>query len=245
MKKRFKTTTILLILMLGLLIGANSSSAANLATTLKGKILLQVEQNGEAWYVNPSNGLRYYLGRPADAFSIMRELGLGISNNDFDSFNGYAPSRLSGKILLKVYDSGKAYYVNPVDLKMHYLGRPADAFRIMRELGLGITDKNLNLINKADLKTLKGWLEGTRSPLNLVLAETTATFSGYSGNKFALVFSKDSLCTLAETESAFSCTDSSQKWGYGDRVRVYGSVTNNQILVNKLEIVSNLPLSQW
>ena len=99
---------------------------------------MQVESHGEAWYVNPDNEKRYYLGRPADAFRIMRELGLGISNKDFNSFNGYAPRRLSGKILLKVEDKGQAYYVNPVDLKMYYLGRPADAFRIMRELGLGM-----------------------------------------------------------------------------------------------------------
>ena len=133
---------LILIFILGL-IPNNFSNAANLATKLKGKILLQVESNGEAWYINPDNEKRYYLGRPEDAFQVMRELGLGISNKDFDFFDDYAPDRLSGKILLKVEDSGKAYYVNPDDLKMYYLGRPADAFRVMRELGLGITDDNL------------------------------------------------------------------------------------------------------
>ncbi len=114
-----------------------------LSNKLSGKILLQVEDNGEGWYVNPENKKRYFLGRPSDAFNIMRELGLGISNKDFDSFNGYASKRLSGKILLKVEDAGKAYYVNPVDLKMHYLGRPADAFQVMRDLGLGITNNDI------------------------------------------------------------------------------------------------------
>ncbi len=47
-----------------------------------GKILLQVEQHGEAWYVNPSNGKRYYLGRPHDALRIMRNLGLGITKEN-------------------------------------------------------------------------------------------------------------------------------------------------------------------
>lgn len=155
MTRNFKTIVILSALVFGLLIGANNLSAATLATTLKGKILLQVEQNGEAWYVNPTNSLRYYLGRPADAFNVMRELGLGISSSDFDSFNGYAPSRLSGRILLKVADNGRAYYVNPGDLRMYYLGRPADAFNVMRELGLGITDKNLGLISIANNKILK------------------------------------------------------------------------------------------
>jgi len=152
-KKNLKTILVLSTLIFSLLINVSNSSAASLASTLKSKILLQVEQNGEAWYVNPSNEKRYFLGRPADAFNVMRELGLGISNKDFDSFNGYAPSRLSGKILLKVEDGGKAYYVNTNDLKMHYLGRPSDAFRVMRESGLGITDANLELITSFDSET--------------------------------------------------------------------------------------------
>lgn len=126
----------------------SSSFASDMPSRLKGRILLQVESKGEAWYVNPDNKKRHYLGRPADAFQVMRELGLGISNKDFNSFNGRAPSRLSGKILIKVEDSGKAYYVNPVDLKMHYLSRPSDAFKIMRELGLGISNKDLGGIEK-------------------------------------------------------------------------------------------------
>jgi hypothetical protein len=76
----------------------------------------------------------------------MRDLGLGISNKDFNFFNGKAPARLSGKILIKVEDNGKAYYVNPVDLKLHYLGKPADAFQIMRELGLGIINTDIATI---------------------------------------------------------------------------------------------------
>ena len=49
---------------------------------LSGKILLQVEENGEAWYFNPEDLYRYYLGRPLDAFNLMREWGIGISNKD-------------------------------------------------------------------------------------------------------------------------------------------------------------------
>jgi len=119
----------------------------NLSNRLKGRILLQVESSGEGWYVSPENSKRYFLGRPTDAFNVMRELGFGISNKDFDSFKGVAPKRLSGKILLKVEDSGKAYYVNPVDLKMHFLGRPSDAFEVMRNLGLGISNNDINKID--------------------------------------------------------------------------------------------------
>ena len=88
--------------LLCLFVCTTAVQAASMGERLSGKILLQVEENGEGWYIDPGDQNRYYLGRPADAFAIMRELGLGISNKDFDSFNGVAPKRLSGKILLKV-----------------------------------------------------------------------------------------------------------------------------------------------
>ncbi|MBI4250398.1 thermonuclease family protein [Candidatus Uhrbacteria bacterium] len=117
--------------------------AGEIPLQLKGRIVLQVQQHGEAWYVNPTDGKRYFLGRPSSASVIMRELGLGISNKDFDSLKLSAPRRLSGRIVLKTQDVGKAYYVYPPDRTLHYLGRPRDAFRLMRALGLGITDSDL------------------------------------------------------------------------------------------------------
>ena len=182
------------------------SSAASLAENLSGKILLQVEDNGEAWYIYPKELKRYYLGRPADAFEIMRTLGVGISNenlgkitvaesnfngddtdgdglsdviesafgsnpNDPDSDNdgyndkeevlaGFDPTIYKGPkvtsssfanqhlgtIFLQVEKNGEAWYVNPGDAKRYFLGRPADAFNIMRSLGLGISNDNLNKI---------------------------------------------------------------------------------------------------
>lgn len=119
---------------------------ADIASQLRGRILLQVESHGEAWYINPQTGNRFYLGRPADAFAVMRNFGLGISNKNFDSFKGVAPRTLAGRILIKVEDSGKAYYINPIDLKLYYLGRPTDAFEVMRRLGLGISNVNLGKI---------------------------------------------------------------------------------------------------
>lgn len=179
--------------------------SANAATSHSGRIYLQVESHGEAWYVNPVNGNRYYLGKPDDAYQIMRTLGLGITdanldqipvglldNNNYDSDddglsddlevglgtdpssadsdgddysdkteieNWYDPngdgalpqnaalrSRLSGRILLQVEKHGEAWYINPANNKRYYLGRAADAFNIMRQLGIGITNANLNTI---------------------------------------------------------------------------------------------------
>jgi hypothetical protein len=55
---------------------------ANFADKLKGRILLQVESHGEAWYVNPTDGKKYYLGDPGTAYNVMKFLSLGIKNDD-------------------------------------------------------------------------------------------------------------------------------------------------------------------
>jgi len=47
---------------------------------VSGLILLDVENHGEAWYVYPVTNRRVFLGRPQDAFDIMRYLGLGITD---------------------------------------------------------------------------------------------------------------------------------------------------------------------
>ncbi len=47
------------------------------AQRLSGRILLQVEEHGEAWYINPSDLKRYYLANGDEAYRIMREISLG------------------------------------------------------------------------------------------------------------------------------------------------------------------------
>lgn len=146
---------------------AFSANAASLGYRLSGKILLDVERNGEAWYIYPEDNKRYYLGRPTDAFAIMRELGLGINDENFykiatsslvatsssnEEWDNTLARKLSGRIVLQVEQNGEAWYINPDDLRKYYLGRPEDAFEIMRELGLGITRENLAQIHKPGME---------------------------------------------------------------------------------------------
>lgn len=154
-KKYFQLATIILpFFMAFFCLGASLAKAAiPINKRLAGKILLQVESKGESWYVSPFNLKRYYLGKPRDALNMMRDLGLGISENDYNSFNGKAPERLAGKILLRVEKKGEAYYVNPAHLEMCYLGKPRDAFEIMKKQGLGITNLDLGKI-EADSASL-------------------------------------------------------------------------------------------
>jgi uncharacterized protein YkwD len=130
------------------------ASNYELKERMRGRLLLQVEKNGEAWYVHPEELRRYYLGRPADAFGIMKDKAVGISNRDFDRLRERGTADLSGRIILKAEDKGQAYYVNPVDLKLHYLGRPDDAFKIMRELSTGIKNSDIGKIESAPVKII-------------------------------------------------------------------------------------------
>ena len=136
-----------LLLLIFVDFGNPAAAAASISSRLSGRILLQVESHGEAWYVLPQDNTRLFLGRPADAYAIMRQYGLGIKSAELKNYlDASFPPRLSGRILLDVENNGEAYYVWPQDLKGYYLGTPADAFKIMRELALGISDKDLKTI---------------------------------------------------------------------------------------------------
>lgn len=150
------------------------------AEKYKGKILLQVGQNGEAWYVyglssyrpvyfskawgkNRDKNLIVYLGRPDDAFALMRQTGIGISNHDLEKIpvaNKHCPSYMpdcdqptnydtmfaakhKGKIFLQTEENGEAWYINPDDEKRYFLGHPSNAFYIMKNLGLGVSNNDL------------------------------------------------------------------------------------------------------
>ncbi len=55
---------------------------SELVKRLSGRILLQVESRGEAWYVNPTDGKRYYMNDGDAAYSLMRQKSLGISDSN-------------------------------------------------------------------------------------------------------------------------------------------------------------------
>lgn len=145
-------------IVLGAVFWPQSSQSITMAERTSGYILLQVEKNGEAWYVYPKTLTRFYLGRPADAFTLMRQLGLGISNANLAKIPVAGSSaqgdlalrkKLSGYILLQVEKNGEAWYVYPKNKQRYYLGRPADAYSIMRRLGLGISNTDLAQIKVA------------------------------------------------------------------------------------------------
>lgn len=127
----------------------SNADREKMVNRVRGRILLAVESRGEAWYVDPASNKRIYMKDGNAAFSIMRNMGLGISNANFTKLEGGDLSlreRLSGKIVLRVEALGEAYYIDPTDKQLHYLKNGQEAYRIMRELGLGISNNDLSII---------------------------------------------------------------------------------------------------
>ena len=52
-------------------------------TNLRGRIFLQVDRNGEAWYMNPVDSKKYWLNTPADMNNLITKFALGVSNYNF------------------------------------------------------------------------------------------------------------------------------------------------------------------
>ncbi len=140
------------------------TSDPTLLSRVKGYILLQVQEHGEAWYVDPVSQKRSYMKDGAVAYEMMRSFGLGITDVDLDRIpklntteeiknassvcaSNSLANRLKGRILLQVQQNGEAWYVYPKNCRMIYMKDGASAYEIMRYLGLGITNADLEKIS--------------------------------------------------------------------------------------------------
>ena len=100
-----KISTLIIIIMGLLFISHNITKAGELADSLRGKILLQVESNGEAWYVKPSDSKKIYLKDGDVAYNVMRDLGLGISNSDLFKIPIGFEDRFESPVLVAIFPS--------------------------------------------------------------------------------------------------------------------------------------------
>jgi len=69
------------------------SLASSLPFELRGQFLIQVENKGQAWYVDKHNGLRHILSQNS-FLEVARQNSLGISNNDLKKIPLAVDSRL-------------------------------------------------------------------------------------------------------------------------------------------------------
>ncbi|GEM_PF-2958293 len=159
----------LFTLALVLLASPTQAYDSALSERLAGRILLQVEERGEAWYVRTSDTKRYYMKDGAAAYTLMRYFSLGITNADLSKIpsvnntsemnasesacetNALA-DRLQGEILLQVEAHGEAWYVDPQVCRRIYMKDGDVAYEIMRFLGLGITNADLEKIESSEIR---------------------------------------------------------------------------------------------
>lgn len=191
-----------------------------LADRLKGRILLQVQEHGEAWYIRSTDSKRYYMKDGATAYEMMRYFSLGITDNDLSGIPSVAnttemnasssicktnalASRLSGNILLQVQQHGEAWYVDPVKCRSIYMADGAAAYEIMRYLGLGIVNGDLAkiVIGTTSFATPVATVPKTDEPKST--APTALSFSG-SGSDVTEIFQ------LQEGLALFTTTHSGQ-----------------------------------
>lgn len=83
MKKVF-LFSIIAVLIFPALVIATTKIDLKLVNRFKGQILLQVQQRGEAWYLNPNDGKRYYMKDGATAYEMMRKFGKGMADTDLE-----------------------------------------------------------------------------------------------------------------------------------------------------------------
>ena len=131
----------------------------NLLEHVKGRLLLQVQQHGEIWYVSPVTGKRYQV-TTANALPLFRSLSLGITNNDLGSFPKYGEynhnsymtlrNRVQGRLLLAVEDHGRVWYIHP-DEKWRREVTQENIMDVFRKHSLGITDTDLGTIPLGDV----------------------------------------------------------------------------------------------
>lgn len=135
-----------------------------------GYILLQYQQRGQTWYVDPLTKQKYYNGSPRQALRVMQHFALGITNADLEKIpvNGSTATgdlalrqRLSGRFLLAVQDKGKLWYVYPKTRQRYLIDSSTAAFWVMRNLSTGVTDAVL-----ASIPTASGFGPPTVTPVS-------------------------------------------------------------------------------
>lgn len=257
MNKKLSTLLIISVIFLSNAFLVFPVQALTLASSLSGRILLQVESRGEAWYVNPKDLKKYYLGKPEDAYTLMKQLSVGISEQEFASWNHGAPSWAKGKLYIRPQSHGEAYYVD-LNQRWNYLGRPFDAWQLFRAKGLGISNNDLAKIPSAgnystsisvinDYATTFNWtykLENfklnfpLKSSLNLAYQQSVKTF--YYTSDIETLSAREQFYTLFFVKKSGDTTIKDLV-AYGRQVATGRSWTSDQIAEFLIALIQYIP----
>lgn len=139
-----------------------------LAEDLAGEMLLDVEGNGEVYYVDPVDGGKEYLADGESAHRLLERSALGINEENFALLvqgqekdeasvceENDLGKRLRGRIVLRVEKNGEAWWIFPRNCRAYYVGTHEAAYELMREFSLGINKQNLGKIRDTKRQALK------------------------------------------------------------------------------------------
>ena len=124
-----------------------------------GRIVIDVESHGEAWYVSPDTLERTYLGRPEEALYRLTRQAVRVDYRNIEriardgeeSADPAYAREMAGRVLVPGDLIGAAWYVHPVLLVRMRLGTPEDAWEVMRA-GLPVSARDLRSVPAAEAK---------------------------------------------------------------------------------------------
>ncbi len=118
-----------------------------------------VERKGgtdQYWYVDPSSGERYAVNTSNSFSRLLTNEGKGITKQTLQQLpstdtKAHVVSydmlqKFKGAIMLQVDANGKAWYLNPLDLKMYFLQNGNEGFTVAQGLALDISADRLDQI---------------------------------------------------------------------------------------------------
>jgi hypothetical protein len=139
-----------------------------LAEDLAGEMLLDVEGNGEVYYIDPVDGGKEYLANGGAAHRLLERSALGINEENFAKLTqgtvkdeesvcetSDLGKRLKGRIVLRVEMNGEAWWIFPRNCRAYYVGTHEAAYELMRDFSLGVTKENLAKVRDTKRQKLK------------------------------------------------------------------------------------------
>lgn len=127
----------------------------NLTNRLVGRMLLQVEQKGEVWFIG-YDGKKYYLANGKTAYEILKAFGTGITEADFAKLSETESTPFGkahvGMIFIRVEKNGEAYYITNDGIAVYVKDGPA-AYSVMKKYSIGATDATISQLETGNLDT--------------------------------------------------------------------------------------------
>jgi len=113
---------------------------------LAGQILIQVENNGRAWYIEPQTYQRYPINSPQDGWELFQKLSTTTDRLKWQEIKNWPPDKLTGTIVKIKEEPNIIYYFSPITKSWHKLLNSTDIFNLIKLTGRGILNKDLQKI---------------------------------------------------------------------------------------------------